>query len=209
MRMILDFLLNGIFRNLALTAKIFVMNMVEQWNAFLQELACKDPILISCLSRLLVIHLQSCLNIAAQKTTRKSRCILRMIQECMGDSWNLYTSFLCPCLKRQSENQSIFILEHLRGRKRNFMLPWTNLPVEWISGFVTSFYDGQWWVASVLQPDANNNDVWHSSILIMGCPNYSSILTYKISSVYQCLTAELHGPKKNNRPCLYFNTQGE
>ena len=35
----------------------------------------------------------------------------------------------------------------------------SELPVEQKTGFVTCCYDGKWWVASVLQLDADNNEV--------------------------------------------------
>ena len=65
----------------------------------------------------------------------------------------------------------------------------SELQVEQITGFLTCCYDGQWWVACVLQLDADNNDVKvtllypHGPSLSFNYPHLQDIVSVRISQI--------------------------
>lgn len=107
------------------------------------------------MSRPVVIYLQSLLNITAYNDYRREQIHLERWFE---RAWKSRTLHSFIQFKRQSKNECLFILEFSKEERVSFHE--SEVLIEQISGFASCVYDGNWWVASVLQLNAENNDVW-------------------------------------------------
>ena len=164
-------------------------------------------VLVSCLSGLLTIYLQSFEYCSTEDYKREQAYLEERFQRSRTIPGTRKLHSFVPISKDRVRTR-VFSSSSISKEKRVASCE-SELPVEQISGFVTSSYNGHWWVACVLQLYADTSEVRLTFLHPYGpshsfrYPRVQDILTIPISDVLTTVDP------RTATGCVYSLTQKE